>query len=272
MTAPTAQQLFEDDFTDGVRSGAGAPWRLRPVDALPAGDGVVRTTPDGLVVVPTGVDARSGAPAFAQPATPVQHLRWAAFTTHVSPSGRPGFETVDGQLLTVSADVALRGFGLDTHPYDDVADATVDIRLGAGGLISVDLECGIVFDFFLTHHRLYAVYERLALRPEARFAAFTYAVPVTDRRPEQVHRLEVSFERATGTARWRVDGAEVLSVDRVGTRCLDAAYLKRDNGGVEESVLPGQFSYGLGLFADRMYGQGVELSAGRLRVTAVPRS
>ncbi|MFG2110799.1 DUF6081 family protein [Micromonospora chersina] len=272
MTAPTALQLFEDDFTDGVRVGAGAPWRLRPVDTLTGGDGVVRGTPHGLLVVPTGVNATSGEPAFAAPHEPVQHLRWAAFTTHTSPSGRPGFDTVDGQILTVSADVAVRGLGLEPHPYDDIDDPTVDIRLGAAGLISVDLESGVVCDFFLTHHRLYAVYERLALRPDARFAAFTYAVPVADRRPDQSHHLEISFERATGTARWRSDGAEVLSVDRIGTRSLDAAYLKRDNGGAEENVLPRQFSYGLGLFADRMYGQGVELSAGRLRVTTVAAS
>jgi hypothetical protein len=270
VTTPTAQQLFTEDFTEGVRTGPGAPWRLRPVDALAEGDGAVRGTPDGLEVVPLGVNETTGEPAFSTPAQPVMHLRWAAFTTHTSPSGRPGFDTEDGQVLTVSADVAARGIGLRPHPYDDVVNAEADIRLGAAGLISVDLESGLVCDFFLTHHRLYAVYERLALRPDAEFAAFTYAVPVADRSPEQVHRLEISFARSTGAATWRADGREVLTVNRLGTRCLDVAHLKRDNGGTEEQVTPRQFSYGLGLFADRMYGQGIALSAARLRVTASP--
>lgn len=275
MAAQTEQLLFREDFTDGLRVGEGAPWRMRPVGAMPAGDGVVRTTPDGLLVVPTGVHPDTGEPAFADPETgpngAAGHLRWAAFTTHTSPSGRPGFDAVEGQMLAVSAEVAVRAFGLERHPYDDISDPGSDFQLGAAGLISVDLETGIVFDFFITNDRVFAVYERLALHPDAQFAAFSYAVPVNDRKPHQVHHLEVAFDRAAATAHWRVDGRHVLSVDRIGFRALDDAYLKRDNGGTEEAVLPRQFTYGIGLFADRMCGQGIELSTRWLRVTASPQ-
>lgn len=272
MATRTDRLLFREDFAGGLRVGEGAPWRLRPVDALPAGDGVVRAAPHGLLVVPTGVNPDTGEPAFAAPADgPVQHLRWAAFTTHTSLSGRAGFDTVEGQVLTVSAEVAVLGFGLAHHPYDDVGDPGSDIRLGAAGLISVDLESGIVFDFFMTNDRVYAVYERLALKPGVQFAAFTYAVPVADREADQTHHLEVTFDRAAATAHWRVDGTPVLSVDRIGFRALDDAYLKRDNGLPEEAVLPRQLTYGMGLFADRMYGQGIELAVRWLQVSAAPK-
>lgn len=111
------------------------------------------------------------------------HLRWGAFTTGGTAGARAAFTAVPGERLSVRAEMGLRGFGLRSHRYDDVTEPDADARLGAGGLISVDLESGIIFDFFLTHSRLYAVYERLALRPDAEFAAFTYCVPVADRTP-----------------------------------------------------------------------------------------
>jgi hypothetical protein len=165
----------------------------------------------------------------------------------------------------VSAEVAARGFGRAAD------EPRPGVDLGAGGVISVDVETGIVFDFFVTHDRVFAVYERLALRPGAEFAAFTYAVPVADRTPDVVHRLEVTFDRTAAAAHWRVDGRHVLSVDRIGFRSLDDTYLTRDNGRREEEALPRQFSYGLGLFANEICGQGVELSVRSLQVCASPR-
>jgi hypothetical protein len=267
--------LFLEDFSKGLRTGDEAPaWRLRPVDALPGGDGSVRTDPDGLVVVPTAVHPVTGEPAFAAPETgpggvPL-HMRWAAFTTHATPGGGPGFDASASGPLTVSAELAVCAFGLGEHSYDDVTDADTDPRLGAGGLISADRETGIIFDFFVTHRRVYAVYERLAMRPDADFAAFSYAVPVADREPAQFHRLEVTYDAKVGAAYWAVDGTGVLSVDRIGFRCLDAKYLRQDNGGREEPVLPQRFSYGLGLFTDRHFGQGIQLSVRQLSVLTSP--
>lgn len=268
-------EIFHEDFTGGlVTEGPGAPWRLRPVDGLPEGDGVVRGGPNGLVVVPSAAHPRTRRPAFTEPkpgpdGAPL-HLRWGAFTTGGTASARGGFTAVPGELLSVTAEVGLRGFGLRSHPYDDVAEPTADARLGAGGLISVDLETGIIFDFFLTHSRLYAVYERLALQPDAEFASFTYCVPVADRTPGTLHRLQVGYDAEAGTAHWTADGQEVLSVDRIGFRSLDTRWLRRDNGGREELVRPRGLSFGLGLFLERYFGQGVRLSARRLSVSTSP--
>ncbi|KOU63457.1 hypothetical protein ADK57_21555 [Streptomyces sp. MMG1533] len=269
-------ELFREDFTGGlVTEGPGAPWRLRPVDGLAEGDGVVRGGPDGLVVVPSATHPRTGRPAFTEPKPgpnggAPHHLRWGAFTTGGTAGARGGFAAVPGELLSVTAEMGLRGFGLGSHPYDDVAEPTADTGLGTGGLISVDLETGIIFDFFLTHSRLYAVYERLALQPDAAFASFTYVVPVADRTPDQLHRLEVCYDAAAATAHWKADGETVLSVDRIGFRALDARWLRRDNGGREEPVQPRGLSFGLGLFLERYFGQGVRLSVSRLRVSTSP--
>jgi hypothetical protein len=268
-------EIFHEDFTGGLRTeGPGAPWRLRPVDGLPEGDGVVRGGPDGLTVVPSSRQPRTRRPAFTEPkpgpdGNPL-HLRWGAFTTGGTASPRGGFTAKPGELLSVTAEVGLRGFGLRSHPYHDVDEPTADARLGAGGLISVDLETGVIFDFFLTHSRLYAVYERLALQPDAEFAAFTYCVPVADRTPGTLHRLQVGYDVEAGTAHWTADGQEVLSVERIGLRSLDARWLRRDNGGREEAVRPRGLSFGLGLFLERYFGQGVRLSARRFSVSTSP--
>ncbi|MEV5144983.1 DUF6081 family protein [Streptomyces sp. NPDC052727] len=269
-------EIFREDFTGGlVTEGPGAPWRLRPVDGLPGGDGVVRGGPDGLVVVPSAVQQRTRRPAFTEPkpgpdGAPPLHLRWGAFTTGGTASPRGGYTAALGEVLAVRAELGLRGFGLRSHPYDDVTEPTADPRLGAGGLISVDLETGVIFDFFLTHSRLYAVYERLALQPDAEFASFTYCVPVADRTPGTLHRLEVGYDAAAGTVHWKADGREVLSVDRIGFRALDARWLRRDNGGREEAVRPRGLSFGLGLFLERYFGQGARLSVRRLSVSTSP--
>ncbi|MFD6307722.1 DUF6081 family protein [Streptomyces sp. NPDC060223] len=236
---------------------------------------MVRGGPDGLVVVPSAADPRTRRPAFSEPkpgpdgAAPL-HLRWGAFTTDGTAGARGGFTAEPGELLTVTAEMGLRGFGLRSHSYEDVAEPTAAPGLGAGGLISVDLETGIIFDFFLTHSRLYAVYERLALRPDVPFASFTYCVPVTDRAPGQLHRLGISYDAAAGTVHWKADGKQVLSVDRIGFRALDAQWLRRDNGGQEEAVRPRGLSFGLGLFLERWFGQGVRLSVRDLRVSTSP--
>lgn len=269
-------ELFREDFTGGlVTEGPGAPWRLRPVDGLVGGDGLVRGGPDGLVVVPSAADPRTRRPAFTEPKPgpdggAPHHLRWGAFTTGGTAGARGGFAAEPGELLSVTAEMGLRGFGLRSHPYDDVDEPTAAPGLGVGGLISVDLESGIIFDFFVTHSRLYAVYERLALQPDAEFASFTYCVPVAERAPGQLHRLEICYDAAAAAVHWKADGQQVLSVDRIGFRSLDARWLRRDNGGREEAVQPRGLSFGLGLFLERYFGQGVRLSVRRLRVSTSP--
>ncbi|GAA2879420.1 hypothetical protein Acy02nite_77900 [Actinoplanes cyaneus] len=267
-TETVVQEVFLDDFSDGLRTeGDAARWRLRPVGSLPAGDGVVHTTGDGIVIEPPGRDPETGEPAFAPSEGGVtEHIRWAAFAGRVASTGVAGFDVRPGQVLTAGTEMAAQFFGTGKHHLGDtVTDPGSDLRLGMAGMICVDMESGLVFDFVLTQNTVYALYERLP-RPDRSHATFSYAVPVADRKPDQFHRFEVGLDPDAGTARWSLDGAEVLTADRLGTQSLDARYLKKSGGGAEELVVPRQVVLGFGLFTDGVFGQGIRLGVRRARV------
>jgi hypothetical protein len=260
--------LFHDDFRAGFHhAGPEARWQVRPVGDRPLGDGVARTSADGLVVTPGGTNETTGRPRFAGEPDEVGHLRWAALVDHTTPTGFPGFETVSPGVLVTEAELSARADGLDLHPYgDDVADPRRDLRLAAAALITLDRESGLVFDFMLTDGCVCAVYERLP-KPDTDAAVFTYAVPVADRLPDQLHHCEIAYDRDAGRVHWWLDGDEVLVVDRLGRRCLDERHLTRDNGVPDEAAAPRQLATGLGLLADRPWGQGITLAVRRLAVS-----
>jgi hypothetical protein len=266
------QPLLQDSFTDPFSAGHDdARWRLRSVGSFPAGDGVVSTGPDGLVVVPTATDPETGLPAFApepEPLGDADHLRWAAMANHTASTGVAGFDAHrangDGPL-TITAELAVQGYGLDRHPYDDLDDPGRDLRVGAGVLITIDMESGLVLDFIVTDRCVFAVYERLGF-PGTGHAAFSYAVPVADRDPDEHHRLAISYDAASGTARWHLGDDEVLSVDQLGRRVLDERHLKRDNGKPEAPAAPRQLTCGVGLFTDQVWGQGFRLAVRSIEV------
>lgn len=263
----TGEEVLHDDFTGPLSIGdAAARWRLRPVPGFPAGDGVPRTGPAGLTVVPTATDPRTGEPAFAEPPQPLSetdHLRWALMANRDTSDGLPGFAVPAGDF-TVRARLAVRAYGLARHPYGDaVADPYRDLRLGAAALICMDRETGMVFDFIVTDRCVFAVYERLAFPPHT-YGGFSYAVPVRERKPEEMHELALRYDADRRSAHWYVDDTVVLSVDRIGHRTLDAGFALRDNGRPAESAAPRQLTVGLALFADRLWGQGVRLDVRRV--------
>jgi hypothetical protein len=254
--AVAAGQLLHDDFS-GPFPGQ---WRIRPVPGFPAGDGRPATGPDGLIVAPPGRDPVTGEAAFAEPAGPLteaDHLRWAILADHETANGMPGF-AVDGGSLTLSATLSVQAYGLDRHPYGDIDDPHRDLRLGSAAMILMDRESGVVFDFITADHCVFAVYERLAF-PGTDHAGFSFAVPVADRKPADVHRLSITYDSAGG-ARWHIGDTEVLAVDRPGRRLPADRHLMRDNGKPDEAVTPRQLTCGLALFASRLWGQGVRLN------------
>lgn len=267
-SAPTV--LLRDDFAYGLSTAGETPrWRLRPVGSLPGGDGIVTTGPDGLVVVPTATDPDTGLPAFAgqdEPLGDADHLRWAIMAARTASTGLPGFDTGTDGSLVVRARLGVEGFNLDRHPYGDaVADPRRDLRVGAGMLVTVDMATGLVFDFIVTDGCVLAVYERLAF-PGTEHAGFSYAVPVADRQPHDLHDLAIAYDAASATTRWYVEGDEVLAVDRLGFRALDAAHLKRDNGKAEQAAAPRQLTCGVSLFTDRLWGQGLRMTVASVEV------
>jgi hypothetical protein len=250
--------VFRDDFRTGFHVRP-LSWRLRPAgERLPAGDGVPTTGPDGLVVVPGHVDPDTGEPAFTPtdgPLGELDHLRWAAFADVADPGVAAPIE--------VSARMSAQGFGLERHPYGDaVADPRRELKCGAAVLIGVDRPTGMVFDFIVTDRCVFAVYERLAF-PGTDWAGFSYAVPVLEREPGDQHELAIRHDAPAGTASWSVGGRQVLAVDAIGRRLPgpDAErFAKRDNGRPDQDAAPAQFSFGVGVFTDQVWGQGVRLA------------
>ncbi|MCC3767134.1 DUF6081 family protein [Streptomyces sp. UNOC14_S4] len=285
----TRTTLFDWHGAAGFRTAGPRPdWQLRPVGPLPRGDATVRTTPAGLVVEPEATDPGTGTPAFRRTAGPGgdDHLKWCALAARTASTGLPGFDAPATGELTVRGELAARVFNARRHPFgDQVADAEGDPRLGAGALVTVDRETGLVFDFFVSNRRIHAVYERMR-PPGARCAAFTCLVPVADRSPDRTHLLEIGLDRSRGTVRWRVDGRVVLSVGDLGAPLRD--HLAIDHGGPAGRATPRQLACGLGLFtlldaagpdgraltrdahgrhAHRLWGQGVRLTVRRITVT-----
>jgi hypothetical protein len=100
-------------------------------------------------------------------------------------------------------------------------------------------------------------------------SAFMHGTQAYSSRPSPTGApINVGLDAAAGVVRWRVDGADVLAVERIGLRSLDARYLKKSQEGPEAELLPRQLSLGFGLFTDRLFGQGARLYARHASVTA----
>ncbi len=255
---PGSGRVTWDDFHNGFdHAGDDAKWALSPTGSLPDGDGKTTTSSDGLNVVPTATNTKTGKPAFAYTTGKeadggqgaYDHLKWYALTNHQSSSGFKGFDAQDGRVLTFDTTMSARTFGTEEHPFGDAVDnPRIDLRLAAGAMTTIDQESNMVFDFFITNGWVYVLYERLP-KQGADYAAFTYAKPVERRiSPDQDHDLAISYDKSAGTVTWSIDGREVYKVDKIGYKPADREDLIIDLGGREELVEPRQLAAGIGMF------------------------
>ncbi|WP_137988247.1 DUF6081 family protein [Streptomyces vilmorinianum] len=245
--------LFHDDFATGLRvrdpeARPDGPWSLRPAGALTAGDGIARATAAGLVVEPTGTDPGTGRPAFVVPpgGESPDHLRWAAFGPACP---------ARGATVTVSAT-------LSAEPLGEGAD---DIRDGAGALVVLDRDAGLILDFALTGGRVWALYGRVP-GPDGSRGGFSYSVPLAPRGPLDRHRCALVVDTAAAVARWFLDGTEVFSVERLGQGLPERVRPDSVTPGPLGLVRPAAVVPGLALISDRPHGQGVRLTVGALSV------
>ncbi|MFE7927587.1 DUF6081 family protein [Streptomyces sp. NPDC057456] len=246
--------LLQDDFSAGfTTSGTGAKW-----NPPAAADGTVTTSSAGLKVVPPGTNPTTGQPAFTSTTGQQSagglgtwdHLKWAAMLKHTASSGVDGFDTPSSGNLSCSTTLASVGYGMKQQPFGSaVSDPDADPRLGSGVMLFTDQESGVIFDFFVTNKKIYAVYERRRTSDTQTYAAYSYAVPVASRSSSgEQDTLKISYNRALGKVTWSVDGASVLTVSAVGKRSLDRSYMTLDHGGTEGTVAPRQLDCGLGTF------------------------
>lgn len=177
-------------------------------------------------------------------------MKWFATVNKQSSKGLTGFDAPSGQAIYIEAVLGGRTYGTEGHPFGEaVREVCSDLRLGAPAMVTMDQETNVVFDFFLTNTSIFALYERAPFARDkfGNYAAFSFAVPVGSRSTEDWHKLAVSYDRDSNTARWFVDGEIVLEVDRVGRR-LDRRYMVIDVGGEEQITRLDQLDCGLGMF------------------------
>lgn len=242
--------MFRDDFRSGF--GAGATWLVPPRGHLAAGDGVPTCSDTGLTVVPTGVDASSGRPAFVVSYGPdapegggSDHIKWVALAR---PPAGTGFAVPPTGGLTCTATVSAESLGGERHPFGAaVADPQADPRLATAGLVTTDPDSHLVFDILATNRVVFALYERIRV-PGTRYASFSYAVPVATRTPDRWHTFRVYVDRAGTRVTWLVDGRPVLGTDRLGYRAFAREHLLLDHGGREEPARVGRLVCGVGMF------------------------
>ncbi|MEU4349018.1 DUF6081 family protein [Streptomyces sp. NPDC023838] len=239
--------LFQEDFRHGFDT-AGR-WQVPPLEKA-----VATCSHEGLTVAPAGIDPETGQPAFtcaadrdAVASGPGDHIKWVALVGGSDP-GRRAFEVPVTGRLDCSMTLSALSLGGERHPFGTaVPDPDSDVRLATAAMITMDPVSHVVCDFVLTNTRIYALYERVP-SPGSSYAAFSYAVPVAVRGPEQWHRLTVSVEDGGRRVVWRVDGGEVLRVGRLGHRLPDRRHMLLDHGGEEgEPVRLSRLVCGIGM-------------------------
>lgn len=271
-----------DDFDSGTFSvgTASSRWSYFSLGSFVGNDGLTSFPSEGtLRIVSKGINPTTGKPAFTRtvPQTgggvdgAIDHVKWLVYMNNTASSGYLGFDALLTADVRCEAMITGQVHGVENHPFGTaVSQPSTDARLAAFALNTADFETGMVFDFFFTNERVYAVYERLPFMRTStnRYAAFTYLVPVATRTPSTVHDARIEYDRASGRVRWKLLGNTVFEVTRIGRR-IDRQYLLIDHGGVEQTVTPRQLACGLGTFT-LLDGYSPAAGKGLVRLSSAP--
>jgi hypothetical protein len=244
--------LFEDTYDNGFSTGTGGDWTLQGDAEWPAGDGRISTAGGVLDVAPTGVNPKTGDPAYARSVGPEgspeadDHIKWIAFPNRFTADNIPGFSVPRTGSISCEHRVAGRTYGTENPFGPTVKDPASDIRLASIALITADFESQAIADFSVTNDTIYAIYERLP-GEDSSYASYGYAIPLASTRAGAMHDLEVRIDQGGKRVGWYVDGQKKLGTDRIGTRAFDRKYMTLDHGGTEERLTLHQITCGMGL-------------------------
>jgi hypothetical protein len=277
-----------DDFSAGITVGpigSSAKWFYfaTPDGTFVGDDGITSTAHSTLTVVPKGSNPTTHRPAFSKTVAQEQisglpggldHVKWLVYMNHLSSSGFPGFDAPPGQKLVCQTTLGGSTLGTAGHPFGDAVDSAEDeLRLASFALTAIDFQTYMVFDIFYTNRHIYAVYEHLPFGrqsmggPYGEYAAFTYAVPIANRSPGDVHTVATVYDRSAGVVSWKVDGQERFRVNNLGFR-IGRTNMLLDHGGTEGLFLPTQLDCGMGMFS-LLDGHGAQ-NEGLVQLSTTP--
>ena len=271
-----------DEFDAGPFSvgTSSSRWSYFVQGSFVSDDGITSYPAEGtLRIVSKGINPTTGKPAFTRtvPQTgggvdgAMDHVKWLVYMNHKASSGYLGFDSLPNSEVRCEATLTGQIHGVDNHPFGGaVSQPNADARLAAFALNTADFETGMVFDFFFTNEKVYAVYERLPFMRTStnRYAAFTYLIPVATRTPSTVHDARIEYDQGNARVRWKLQGNTVFEVSRIGRR-IDRQYLLIDHGGVEQLVAPRQLACGMGTFT-LLDGYSPSLGKGLARLSSAP--
>ncbi len=256
---------WEDDFSDGlVPTDPKARWSFLDEGSYVTDDGIISTSDEGLHVISSGVNPRTGEAAFVNTlgqddgsgsgvSGADDRLKWLVLANHQASSGSSGFDAVPGQELICETWMSGRTYGTEEHPFGrQVTNPAGDPRLATVAIFALDSESGALFEFAVTNDQVYVFYEQLPWQRASRgmnYAAFMYAIPVVSCSPGDRHHFVISYDRAAGVVRWLLDDKEVYRVDRLGCLLPSREHMILDHGGEESLVQPRQLNCGMGLFS-----------------------
>ncbi len=92
---------------------------------------------------------------------------------------------------------------------------------------------GFQFAFWITETKIFALYSRL---PNSQttleyYMSGTYLIPIADRKPINHDLLEIWLDPSSLFVSWRMNGYELLRVNRPGEVCIDSKFMIADYGG-----------------------------------------
>jgi len=116
-----------------------------------------------------------------------------------------------------------------------------DPRLGRAVTMLVDRSTGIVAEFILTNHGIWAFYERVgtAIPALGPYSTFAQIRRIASRAPEDVHELSIEYDGPSNTITWFIGLEAVASVGQLGLMTTDPrwkrAYVSNTGEPKEES-------------------------------------
>jgi hypothetical protein len=174
---------------------------------------------------------------------PQDHIKFLLFTNQQ-------FNVPERGEIALEATISSARLGLTPNPFgSQVLDAESDPRLAAVALVVLDADTGIVFDFFITNDKIYALYERLdsARLAYGDYGSFTQAIPVANTTINSVHAYAILINGQERSVRWLVDGEEVYKAYNIG-QIVSREFMLVDRAGQPEFAFPKTFSAGFGTF------------------------